>query len=354
MHLARSAKDPDIATRGMNGGPVLIAYCSSAAHYSYLKTAKLLGIGSNNLRQVPCDPITAEMNSTVLHALILKDIENGGVPFFIGSTAGTTVVGGYDNFVEINKICQKYNIWHHVDACWGGGALLSSKIRHPCCQGIEKSQSISWNPHKMLGCALQTSIFLVSGTGDKLKQANGTHASYLFQPDKLFTEYDVGDKTIQCGRKTDSIKIWMMWKSLGDSGFASTIERCYSLHQYMINAMKKKPKRYVFVVPPSCTNICFWYVPLKLRTEIEGKELFDPLVHLEDKERRTMLHGVAPRIKAAMQMQGGAMIGFQTDETVRNGDINFFRMVFSSCDTVEEEDVDATMRDIERVGESIL
>jgi hypothetical protein len=53
-----------------------------------------------------------------------------------------------------------------------------------------------------------------------LKRINGTSATYLFQPDKLHGEYDTGDKTIQCGRKTDCLKLWLMWKHLGDEGLA--------------------------------------------------------------------------------------------------------------------------------------
>ena len=66
---------------------------------------------------------------------------------------------------------------------------------------------------------------------------------------------------------------------------------------------------------------------------------------------RLLLHKVAPRIKAKLQKNGGALIGFQTDTTVQNGDINFFRMVFSSFDTVDERDIDQTLLDIINIGE---
>jgi glutamate decarboxylase len=360
MHVARHYADPDISTRGHYGGPRLIAYCSSSAHYSYLKTSRLIGLGSDNLRIIACSAITGAMDVNVLRKTIEEDVKNGCVPFFIGSTAGTTVVGGYDDFVTIHSISQEFNIWHHVDACWGGAAMLSSKLRHPCCNGIELSSSIAWNPHKMLGCALQTSIFLLSTATTNesnhknnvtLKGVNATSASYLFQPDKLFTEYDIGDKTIQCGRKTDSFKLWLMWKSLGDAGISKSIEKCYDLKKYMVEKMVEYNSKsdngdsWVFVVPPSCTNICFWYVPNALKP-------FNPSNEKNNEDDgRLLLHKVAPRIKAKLQKNGGALIGFQTDTTVQNGDINFFRMVFSSCDTVDERDIDQTLLDIINIGE---
>ena len=45
-----------------------------------------------------------------------------------------------------------------------------------------------------------------------LQQSNASNASYLFQPDKLNQEYDLGDKTIQCGRRADAFKLWLAWK----------------------------------------------------------------------------------------------------------------------------------------------
>ena len=398
MHVARYQKDPHIQTRGMNGGPQLVAYCSASAHYSYLKTARLLGIGSDNLRRVPVSSITGAMAIDVLAEMIAEDVNSGKVPFFIGSTAGTTVVGGYDDFKAIQKLANKYDIWHHVDACWGGAALLSPTLRYPCCDGIEDTDSISWNPHKMLGCALQTSILLISDCGNSdgnqhpstltsasasasasasestllsatgsgegrhanlLSKANGTHASYLFQPDKLFGNYDVGDKTIQCGRKTDSIKLWLMWKSLGDQGIAQSIEKCYSLAHYMVekmmelNKQTEDEKKWLFVVPPSCTNICFWYVPKQLRPFVPSSFSEEEQDNKKGEGKDVKMHSVAPRIKASMQREGKAMIGFQTDVTVRDGHVNFFRMVFSSCETVEVMDVDKTLKDIAIAGEGL-
>ena len=58
---------------------------------------------------------------------------------------------------------------------------------------------------------LQCSIFLTRHP-DILKQTNASGAAYLFQPDKLNAEYDLGDKTIQCGRRPDAFKLWLAWK----------------------------------------------------------------------------------------------------------------------------------------------
>ncbi len=73
---------------------------------------------------------------------------------------------------------------------------------------------MSWNPHKSLGVPLQCSAFLTRHDNDLLKQCNSSHASYLFQPDKIGYDvtYDTGDKSLQCGRLNDVFKLWLMWK----------------------------------------------------------------------------------------------------------------------------------------------
>lgn len=73
-----------------------------------------------------------------LERLILERKSKGHIPFFVTATAGTTVLGAFDPINAIADICEKYNMWLHIDAAWGGGLLLSRKYRHPRLDGIER------------------------------------------------------------------------------------------------------------------------------------------------------------------------------------------------------------------------
>ena len=86
------------------------------------------------------------------------------LPFFVGTTAGTTVLGAYDPFAEVSEVCQRHGLWHHVDGCWGAAALLSPAHRQ-VMQGSEQADSIAWNPHKAMGLPLQCSAFLTRHPG---------------------------------------------------------------------------------------------------------------------------------------------------------------------------------------------
>ena len=63
---------------------------------------------------------------------------------------------------------------------------------------------------------LQCSVFLTRHA-DILKQTNASGAAYLFQPDKLNAEYDLGDKTIQCGRRPDAFNCGSPGRCIHDS-----------------------------------------------------------------------------------------------------------------------------------------
>lgn len=72
-----------------------------------------------------------------LESEIQRALSEGAAPFLVSATAGTTVLGAFDPLEELADICQKYGLWLHVDAAWGGGALVSKKHRH-LLKGIER------------------------------------------------------------------------------------------------------------------------------------------------------------------------------------------------------------------------
>lgn len=76
-----------------------------------------------------------------------------------------------------------------------------------------RADSVTWNPHKLLAAPQQCSTFLLRHEG-VLSACHSASAQYLFQKDKFYdTQYDKGDKHIQCGRRADVLKFWFMWKA---------------------------------------------------------------------------------------------------------------------------------------------
>lgn len=50
-----------------------------------------------------------------LEEKIISAKSAGYHPFFVNATAGTTVYGAFDPINQIADICEKHNMWLHVD-----------------------------------------------------------------------------------------------------------------------------------------------------------------------------------------------------------------------------------------------
>lgn len=154
--VARHSKFPEYKTKGMRGLPKqLVLFTSEHSHYSTKGAGATCGFGTDAVIEVPCDE-RGKMRVDKLEELIKKSIADGNEPFYVNCTCGTTVLGAFDPVHPIADLCAKYNMWLHIDAAWGGGYLLSSKLRGRL-NGIERADSVTWNPHKLMGCLLQCS-----------------------------------------------------------------------------------------------------------------------------------------------------------------------------------------------------
>uniref|UniRef100_A0AAX7VS71 Glutamate decarboxylase 1 n=1 Tax=Astatotilapia calliptera TaxID=8154 RepID=A0AAX7VS71_ASTCA len=320
--IARYKFFPEVKTKGMAAAPRLVLFTSEHSHYSIKKASAALGFGTENLILLNTDE-RGRVIPDDLEAKVIEAKRKGYVPLFVTATAGTTVYGAFDPINEIADICEKYNMWLHVDGAWGGGLLMSRKHRHKL-NGVERANSVTWNPHKMMGVPLMCLFHFPAPhytTSGLLQGCNSMCAGYLFQPDKQYdVTYDTGDKAIQCGRHVDIFKFWLMWKA----------KVCSFLSALITNVVP------IFSYQPQHTNVCFWYIPPSLRSLPDGEE------------RRQRLHKVAPKIKAMMMESGTTMVGYQPQ-----GDkVNFFRMVISNP-AATRSDIDFLVEEIERLGHDL-
>ncbi len=248
---ARDRTIPDAQKLGLQGKQ-LVAFVSEESHYSTTMAVNTLGIGDDNLIRIKTDE-----NGKIIPELLLDSIvaekEAGRIPFCVIATAGTTVRGSIDPLEEMAEICRRENLWLHVDAAWGGAALLSPKTKG-LLRGIEKADSICWDPHKMMGIQLICSVFIVKKRGTLNGVCSHTDsAHYLLLDDNK--DADLGQKSLQCGRRVDALKLWLAWRAKGNDGWAELIERYFYLAQYMASKVKLHPNLQL-LFKPSLTNVC--------------------------------------------------------------------------------------------------
>jgi glutamate/tyrosine decarboxylase-like PLP-dependent enzyme len=250
---------------------------SEEAHYSFEKSANILGLGSTNLHKIKSDK-TGRMIPEALSKAIQQSLQNGKQPFFVGATAGTTVKGAFDPIEDIASIATQHNLWFHVDGALGGAVILSPRHRK-LLEGLEKVDSFALNAHKLMGLPLICSILLVREKGNLLKTNSVTGTDYIFH-DEAYGEFDLGPMSMQCGRRVDALKLWLSWKYYGDKGYAERIDRFFQLAAFAEDIVNQTPTLQL-MAPRSSVNVCFRYLPptsvdinqfnIRLREELAKK-----------------------------------------------------------------------------------
>ncbi|OXA56331.1 Glutamate decarboxylase [Folsomia candida] len=335
--VARHCMFPDYKKQGMRSmvkEPII--FTSEHSHYSIMKAAVVAGFGTEHCVNVPCDQ-RGKMIPEELERLVVKAKEAGSQPFFVTAMGGSTVFGAFDPINDIADICDKHNLWLHIDGAWGGSLLLSKKYRQGRFDGVERARSLTWNPHKLLTTSLQCSTVHFKEKGH-LASCNSTHAAYLFQPDKHYdVRYDTGDKVIQCGRRNDIYKLWLKWRAHGTSGLEKAIDHMMGVTEYMVACLKSHPdKFYLIVEEPECTNVCFWYIPERYRNQPHSAE------------KQEILGKVTLQLKRRMMEKGTLMISYQPQGKIPN----FFRNIISNP-AVQKDDIDFLIDELDRLGRDL-
>jgi len=256
MFSARNRVFPDGRFDGYDNNLKLKAFINEQAHYSFETAANVLGIGAKNVVKVKADK-EGKMIPGELKKEINIAIGKGERPFFVAATCATTLTGAYDPLEEIAGICREHDIWLHADGSFGGSLILSDRHRH-LMNGIEKTDSFAWNPHKLMNIPLICSVILVKKKGTLQHNITDINTDYIFHDiDRI---EDLGKKSIQCGRKVDAVKLWFAWKYFGLNGYRSRIDNSIDMAAFAEKKVMEHPDLEL-LVPRQSFAVCFRYIP---------------------------------------------------------------------------------------------
>ncbi len=259
LFSARNKVFPEGKTQGMYNAKVLTAFVSDQAHYSFGTASNLLGIGSENLIKVKSD-LNGKMILGDLEKVIINSLQKGELPFFIAATAGTTMLGAFDNIDEISKIAKKYNCHFHIDGSFGGSIILSKEKKY-LFKGIEKADSFAWNPHKLMNVPLVSSVILFNAGNIMRNNLTKLTTNYIFHENED-QNCDPGESSIQCGRRNDVLKLWLTWKYFGDTGYENRINNLFSSAEYLKEKIINH-NDFELMADVQTLSVCFRYNPGK-------------------------------------------------------------------------------------------
>ncbi|RAG80994.1 pyridoxal-dependent decarboxylase [Streptacidiphilus pinicola] len=238
--------------------PRLRILASEAAHFSVVKSARLLGLGAGAAVAIPADE-RRRMDPEALERELEACRRAGELPMAVVATAGTTDFGSIDPLPAIADVCARHGVWLHVDAAYGCG-LLVSPTRRDRLTGIEHADSVTVDFHKSFFQPVSSSALLVRDAAT-LRHA-GHHADYL-NPKRLA---DRGipnqvDKSLQTTRRFDALKLWLTLRIMGADGVGALFDSVLDLAAEGHALLARDPRFQVVVEPQLSTLVFRWQPP---------------------------------------------------------------------------------------------
>lgn len=219
---------PEWATSGVAGSARPMIYLTSESHHSFVKIARMTGLGTDALHEVPVTQ-RFTLDAAALTPLIQADLQNGRRPLMVVGTAGTTGAGLIDPLPELAETARRFGVWFHVDAAWGGSAALSSRLRSSI-RGVEQADSVTWDAHKWLSVPMGAGMFFCRHP-EMVKRAFAISPSYMPE-DSGGQAVDPYMATAQWSRRLIGLKVFMALAELGVDGYGAMIERQAALGDF--------------------------------------------------------------------------------------------------------------------------
>jgi len=198
-----------------------IAYMSDQAHSSMARAARILGFRPEQVRILPSDH-RSRLSPEILARAMDADLEAGLTPLLVGAAAGSTSTGAVDPMPELAAMCRERGVWLHVDAAYGGFAVLSERGRE-WLRGIDLVDSVTLDPHKWLYQPFEVGCLMVRD-GAQLRRAFEITPDYLKDSEAASREVNFANYGMQLTRMARAIKVWMSVGYFGVDAFRLAVD----------------------------------------------------------------------------------------------------------------------------------
>ena len=231
----------------------VVAYVSDQAHSSMARAARVLGFRPNQVRVLPVDA-GDRMRPDALAAAMASDLRRGRRPLFVAASAGSTSTGAVDPLPELAAVCRERGVWFHVDAAYGGFAVLTERGRG-WLAGMELADSVTLDPHKWLYQPFECGCLLVR-SGRRLREAFRIQPDYLEDLQTGELEVNFSDLGVQLSRMSRALKLWLSLRYFGVEAFRAAIDRSIDLAQ-SAEARIRASDRLELLTPARLGIVCF-------------------------------------------------------------------------------------------------
>ena len=264
LHKKAEQEGFDLAAKGIHGflsteKPKLLI--SKTSHYSLLHAVRTLGLGEDAIEYLPVDK-NQRIDIHKLRELWDQNRFANNV-FCIVAIAGTTSTGTIDPILDLAELVSEKNTWFHIDGAYGlSYALLSSKIRSYA--GLDRADSITWDPHKSLSMPIPSSLLFLKNRSDFERMT--IFASYINQ--KGSQKPNPGKKSIPSTRPFSALQLVSSMLFLGmDEVRRRLRHHLETITQfYEILLTEAAIRTFHF---PDTGILCFQYLPIEWTGSVE-------------------------------------------------------------------------------------
>ena len=250
--VALTRRFPEYGAGGVRRLPAPPAlYLTAESHHSFGKIAHLTGIGREAIRLVATDA-RLKMDVADLARRVAQDRRDGFAPFMVVGTAGTTGAGAIDPLPELGRFCAAEDLWFHVDAAWGGAAIVSPRLRGHL-DGIAAADSITCDAHKWFSVPMAAGMFFCRHP-ESVAETFRAETSYM--PGK--TAGPVADPyttSVQWSRRFIGLKLFVALAHHGEAGYVAMIEEQARLGDVLRASLTRAGWRLVNTTP--LPVVCF-------------------------------------------------------------------------------------------------
>ncbi|KIF75652.1 pyridoxal-dependent decarboxylase [Streptomyces sp. 150FB] len=232
-------------------------FASAVAHFSVQRAAALLGLGEDAVVPVAVDR-QLRMRPDALADALADSVRRGELPVAVVATAGTTDTGAVDPLRACASLAASHGAWLHVDAAYGGGALLSDRLA-PLLDGLALADSVSLDWHKLGWQPAAAGIFLVRRA--ETYASLDRRAAYLNPADDEEAGYpSLLGLSLRTTRRADAFKIAVTLRTLGREGLGRLVDACHDIAVAGAGAVRDHP-RLELHGEPVLTAFLFRYLP---------------------------------------------------------------------------------------------
>ena len=242
-----------------------ILYLTQHRHWSVDRAAKMIGLRSEQVRALPADD-QHRLNPLTVHKAVAEDAAASRLPWVVVANAGATNTGTVDSLWDLADVCQKRQLWLHVDAAYGWPAVLTEE-GNALLRGIDRADSITLDPHKWFGQTFESGCVLIR-PGHELTAAFALRPDYMQDVVPGDGEVNFADEGLALTRRFRALKIWLSVKVLGIGWFRDLIRHSCNLIE-LAQELLVRSGRFEILCPRQLSVVCFRYLPSKKKSEPE-------------------------------------------------------------------------------------